>query len=188
MNVRDAAGFEFDRGRCLCSSSAAPRSFTAAAAWLKRATRGKQFLSLLPQLGHVLRRFIHPRQRRAAQFEETNRDGGHQKPKHDRGGERRRNMALGQPADERFQSHSPHTSQEDRQDDRTGEVKEGNRAQHNQDDLHRCRFRSRGGLRGRGGDSLPSVTLTGASIAPAEESRGSGAVKSSIALAAGSMA
>ena len=58
---------------------------------------------------------------------------------HDRGG-KGRNVAAGRPTDERFQGHSRHTSQEDRQDHGTGEVKKGHDAEHNQDGLHRCRF------------------------------------------------
>ena len=37
----------------------------------------EDFLNPLPQLGHVLRRFIHPRPRRAAQLEKANPDGRH---------------------------------------------------------------------------------------------------------------
>ena len=103
------------------------------------------FLKPLPQLGHVLWRFVYPRQRRAAQLEDTNPDGEHEQAKHDGSGKHQRNVAAGQPADERFQRHCGNTSQEDRQDHWTRKIKKGNRPQHNQDDLHRRRFGRRCG-------------------------------------------
>ena len=146
----DTAGFEFHRSHLLLFFLRRAQVVHRIRRLVEACHTREHSLNPLPQLGHVFRRIVHPGHRRAAQLEETNPDGGHQEAKHDGGGDRWRNVAVGQPTDERFQGHSRHTSQEDRQDHGTGKVKEGNRAQHNQDDLDGCRFRRRGGARWSG--------------------------------------
>ena len=157
--VKDGTGagvvFDLHRGRCLLCFFlfllARTQVFNRRRRQAEVIQTGKGFLHPSPQFGHVLWRFIHPRQSRATEFEETNPDGGRQETKHEHGGERRRNVQVGQPTDEWFQCHSGDTGQDDRQDNRPGKVEEGDRAKHNQDALHGCRLghRRRAGWSGR---------------------------------------